>query len=344
MKNIKMNLNNSSYQINALYQINISDQINTSNINYFKINTSKINTSKINTSKINTYEKDIIYGKDVFGKEISFSDIKNTINTFNKNRVYHIHNIYGLGDSVFNFILFYQIKNYIEDNNIKIFYYTKKEYLHQLKEFICSPNIFLSFLEMKPPNSIELWINNGFFEYRHDRQNMPVCFNLYYNKFFNNVIKKLNFNLTLDKILYYYDNDLLIRYDNLPDKYKNFDIMILNSTPFSQQYEYKKDIWDNYIMKLNNHFKILTTTKVDGVLCTFDDNLSIKDIASLSTKAKVIIAINSGVMPGLLNYYTLTTVKHFYIFDNNCYYSYPNFENKKYITDITIEELTKYIS
>ena len=33
MKNIKMNLNNSSYQINALYQINISE-----------INTSKINT------------------------------------------------------------------------------------------------------------------------------------------------------------------------------------------------------------------------------------------------------------------------------------------------------------
>jgi saccharopine dehydrogenase-like NADP-dependent oxidoreductase len=120
--------------------------------------------------------------------------------------------------------------------------------------------------------------------------------------------------------------------------------MILNSTPFSGQYDYKKDIWDNYIINLNNHFKIITTTKVDGVLCTYDYNLTIKDIASLSTKAKVVIAINSGVMPGLLNYYTLTTVKHFYIFDNRCYYSYPNFENKKYITDISIDELTKYIN
>ena len=274
--------------------------------------------------------------------------IKSTlyINSFYKNKVYHLHNIYGLGDSVFNFILFYQIKNYIEDNNIKIFYYTKKEYLHQLKEFICSPNIFLSFLEIKPDFSLELWINNNFFEYTHnyaESLQKPLNYNIFYNRFFNNVIKKLNFNLVLDKFLYY-DDDLLNRYDNIPDKYKNFDIMILNSTPFSGQYEYKKDIWDNYIMKLNNHFKILTTTKVDGLLCTFDDNLSIKDIASLSTKAKVIIAINSGVMPGLLNYYTLTTVKHFYIFDNRCYYSYPNFENKKYITDITIDELNKYIN
>jgi hypothetical protein len=271
--------------------------------------------------------------------------IKSTIyiNKFYKDKVYHLHNIYGLGDSVFNFILFYQIKKYIEDNNIKIFYYTKKEYLSQLKEFICSPNIFLSFLEMKPSRSIELWVNNEFFEYRNDKQNKPMCYNLYYKIFFNNVIKKLNFNLTLDKFLYY-DDDLLNRYDNLPDKCKNFDIMISNSTPFSGQYDYKKDIWDNYIINLNNHFKIITTTKVDGVLCTYDYNLTIKDIASLSTKAKVVIAINSGVMPGLLNYYTLTTVKHFYIFDNRCYYSYPNFENKKYITDISIDELQMFIS
>jgi hypothetical protein len=119
--------------------------------------------------------------------------------------------------------------------------------------------------------------------------------------------------------------------------------MILNSTPFSGQYEYNKAIWDNYIINLNRRFKIITTTKVHNVLCTYDDKLTIKDIASLSTKAKVVIAINSGVFPGLLNYYTLTSVKHFYIFDNRSYYSYPNFENKSCITDIKIEELSRYI-
>ena len=80
---------------------------------------------------------------------------KKHISSFTKNKEYHLHNSYHLGDNVFNFILFYLIKDYIEANNIKIFYYAKKEYYNQLKEFICSENISLSFFDLKPNNSIE---------------------------------------------------------------------------------------------------------------------------------------------------------------------------------------------
>ena len=278
--------------------------------------------------------------KKILIKKTDFELIKCTQNiiNFHKNKIYHIHNSYNLGDSVFNFILFYQIKNYIEQNNIKIFYYAKKEYLPQLKEFLCSPNIFLSFLELKPPSSIELWINNDFFEYKHVEQVMPICFNLYYKTFFNNVLKKLYIAFKIDRF-FYEDDNLITRFDNIPDKYKNFDILIINSQPLSGQYNYNKSEWDNYIINLSNNFKILTTTKVENILCTTDNNLTIKDIAALSTKAKVIIAINSGVVPGLLNIYTLQNVKHFYTFDTRCYYSYPNFKYTKLITDISIDEL-----
>jgi saccharopine dehydrogenase-like NADP-dependent oxidoreductase len=74
-----------------------------------------------------------------------------------------------------------------------------------------------------------------------------------------------------------------------------------------------------------------------------DDKLTVKDIAALSTQAKVIIAVNSGVIPGLFNIYTLKNVRHFYTFDRLLFYSYPNFEDKKNITDISISELKKYI-
>ena len=278
-------------------------------------------------------------------KVIKILTTTNIINTFSRNKIYHVHNHGGLGDSVFNMILFYNIKHYIEKNNIRIFYYVKKDYLSQLREFNCSNNIFLNYIDKAPKFSLELWINNDFFEYTHIHavsvQN-PSNYNVFYKKFFNIVLKKLNINRPIYRLTYY-DDELISRYNNLQIKYKNIDIMILNSVPFSGQYEYNKAIWDNYIIKLNNNFEVITTTKVRGVLCSGDDNLSIKDIASLSTKAKVVIAINSGVFPGLLNYYTLTSVKHFYIFDNRCYYSYPNFENKKCITDITIEELSRYI-
>jgi len=268
---------------------------------------------------------------------------KRYINLFTKNKVYHLHNSYHLGDNVFNFILFYLIKDYIEHNNIKIFYYAKKEYCPQLKEFMCSKNIYLSFWEVKPNCSIELWINDKLFDNRHDNQKMPLCFNEFYKIFFTEVLKKLSIPIKISRF-YYEDPTLITRYNEFHDKYKKFDIFILNSKPLSGQFEYNKHQWDNYIINLTRHFNILTTTKVNNdILCTMDDNLTVKDIASLSTNAKVIIAINSGVIPGLFNIYTLKNVRHVYVFDTRCFYSYPNFENKQNITDISVDELQKYI-
>ena len=199
------------------------------------------------------------------------------IKTFNENNVYYLHNSYHLGDNVFNFILFYIIKPFIEENNIKIY-------------------------------------------------------------FFNKVLQKLNLNVSISK-LYYSDKNLINRYNKLNDKYKNIDILVINSQPLSGQYNYNKHEWDNYITKLYSLYKVITTTKVNNFLCTTDDNLYIKDIAAISTHVKVVIAINSGVLPSLLNIKTLTNVKKFFVFDNRCYYSYPNFEIVNNIDSISINDL-----
>ena len=261
-------------------------------------------------------------------------------------KILYFYNKYGLGDSVFNMIFFTIIKHFIFHNSITIYYYTKSEYITQLQEFINNyKNIILGSFDTKPPNSIELWIDNDSLGYTFSEKANKiqiVNYNKYYKNFFNIILKKLNININISKFVYK-DEDLLNRYNFISDKYKHFDILILNSIPNSGQYNYVKNTWDNFILKLNNKFNILTTNKVKGVLCTYDDKLTIKDIASLSTKAKIVIAINSGVLPGLLNIYTLKTVRHFYIFDDRCYYSYPNFENKKFITDITFEELEQYL-
>ena len=130
----------------------------------------------------------------------------------------------------------------------------------------------------------------------------------------------------------------------LNEKYKNIDILVLNSQPLSEQYNYNKTEWDNYIILLNTKYKIATTTKVnENVLCTMDDNLTIKDVAAISTHAKIIIAVNSGVVPGLLNKYTLNNVNHVYIFDDRCKFSYKKFENCDSIKEITVSNINKYI-
>lgn len=261
----------------------------------------------------------------------------------------HLHNIYGLGDSVFNLILFFHMKQYIEDHNITILYYAKTEYIHQLNQFINSKNVILDSLSLKPDHSIHLWIGNSFFkpitfgEYMNHGRGR-VDYNGFYIAFFNHALKKINMDDFILHDIIYHDHELIERLDRISDKYKQFDILILNSQPFSGQYNYNKNRWNDHIQKMNTAFKIVTTTKVDGVLCTFDDNLSVKDIAALSTRAKIVIAINSGVVPGLLNSYTISNVKHFYIFDISCFYSYPNFTSlKNCITDITFDELKQYI-
>jgi hypothetical protein len=315
-----------------MYRTNIQQQIQQEKIQQEKIQQQKIQQKKREKQK-----------REKQKREKQKREKQKYIDAFIKNKVYHLHNSYHLGDNVFNCILFYLIKEYIEHNNITIFYYAKKEYHVQLKEFICSENVCLSCLDLKPPNSIELWIDDKLFDNRNEIQKNPSCFNEFYKIFFNEVLNKLKIPINIPRF-YYEDPELLNRYNNIHDKYKNFDILILNSQPLSGQFKYNKSQWDNYIIHLNTQFNILTTTKVNNdILCTMDDNLTVKDIAYLSTQAKVIIAVNSGVIVGLFNIYTLKNVRHVYVFDRIRFYSYPNFENKQNITDISVDELKKYI-
>lgn len=268
-------------------------------------------------------------------------------------RVHYLHNIYGLGDSVFNIIFFNLIEERIIADNILFCYFTKNEYIQQLTQFIkpgLVNHVKLFSLDKKPAHSIELWINNSHFVYTFERSLINLQYRVDYNEFylhyFRHVLQKLTINANIQSILYS-DNDLLVRANAIPPEYKPVDVLILNSQPCSGQYnDYNKCIWDKYIQHLNSNssLKIVTTTKVEGVLCTFDQNMTIKDIAALSTQAKVVIAINSGVFPGLLNVHTMESVKQFYIFDIHCYYSFPNFQKKSCITEISINELNCYVT
>ena len=260
------------------------------------------------------------------------------------NTTLYFHMPKHLGDSIFCCILFYNIQNYLTDNNIIIYYYACNEYLYQIQEFIQDTNnVKLFDILHKPTNSISLWIGDNYWEqsniYRYYKNNQNCYLNDFLVHFFNCVLLHINIPITMPTFTYS-SNDLLNRYNNLDAKYANVDILILNSVPCSNQYHYDKTIWDNYIVELNQIYKIVTISKVTNVLSTADDNLTIKTIAAISTHAKVIIAINSGPFVGCLNKYTLNNVLKCYIFDKDFRYSYPKFEHKMLdIRDITIEEL-----
>lgn len=264
-------------------------------------------------------------------------------------KILHCHANHHLGDIMFTFIVLYNIKEYLENNDTTVFFYTRTEHIEQMKDFKPIKEMQFFDFSQKPENSIEIWnCDDYFFEpdrkkHNHSKHFSGMSQNSYYVKYFNirlNEVFKIPLSL---KEFSYIDEELVTRFEKLPDVYKNKDILIINSDPMSNQFSYNPNNWKHAINLLNSKYKIVTTKKIDdSVLCTRDFNLKIKDIAALSTNIKVVIAINTGPLAALFNKYTLENVKKFYIFDNRTYFDYPKFENKNFLRDIPLEELDKY--
>jgi hypothetical protein len=264
----------------------------------------------------------------------------------------HMYNEHHLGDCIFACIYFQNIQKYIEENNIHIFYYVHQDYIHEVKEFIFSKNIHLQNLDNK--QGFDSWIGNTMMKTEmikvftnkdsHLVKNNKVMLNDFLVEFFNEVSEKHQIPCRLHSYQYM-SPALLDTYYDLPSQYKNIDILIINSEPGSHQYNYDENTWNRRILQLNEKYNIVTTKKVDSVKCTRDHDLSIFKIAAISTRAKVIISINTGPLTGIFNVYTLNHVKKIYCFDKNNFYTCPPFEDKGNASPFSIEfsELDKYI-
>ena len=233
---------------------------------------------------------------------------------------------------------FNKLKDYLETNNIHILYYLNEQYINQVSEFIISKNIHIFPINIK--KGIDLWIENKNLPFTLSiSKSLGLSYNNFYKIFFNSISKKLNIPFDITSF-YYEDNELIERYERLPEKYKNIDVLIVNSLPMSGQFEYIEDDWINLIIQFSKKYKTVITKKINHqVNCTLDDNLSIKTIGAMSIKAKVIIAVNTGVVSGLLNIHTLNNVLHYCNLDKFVFFDYPKFTNYDNLKKINITYL-----
>lgn len=270
--------------------------------------------------------------------------LKKSVLTNISDRVINIHNKHHLGDQVFNIIYFNKIAEYLKTNNITILYYLQPRYINQVSEFLLTENVKL--LPLNGNNldvGIHFWIGNTSLIYNnHSPEYLKFSYNKFYVKFFNFFSRSINIPANIQSLAYT-DPDLLIRYEKLNDKYKNIDLLIVNSVPLSKQLVYNESEWIQFVKLFANKYNIVTTKKVDTIKCTLDDKLTIKDIAALSTKAKVIIAVNTGVVPGLLNEYTINNVKAFYSLDLYVYYNLKNFASYRRLNALPIKRIFKIL-
>ena len=178
----------------------------------------------------------------------------------------HFHGNHHLGDIMISFIVLYNIKQYFEDNNKTVYYYMRHEHIEQMNDFKPIKGMQIFDISNAPPNSIELWDCNDYIFEQNGRKNKyskmysGLSQNRYYLKYFNIKLKELNIPVTIKRFCYE-DEDLFYRYEKLHEKYKNVDILIINSEPLSGQYVYNIDNWNKGISILNEKYKIVTTKK-----------------------------------------------------------------------------------
>ena len=292
-----------------------------------------------------------------------------------KNKVINLFCNWHLGDNIFVMIYLYNCKDYIIKNNITVNFYMKEKYIKQVKEFKCCPNIHLhkiiinknciipKIIEHKYEalydtfsdiqacdtnipydaiNTTQVW-NSPLEYFLKDYTLFKEGNNKYpFNKFLKNILSRVGKKVGLPKLkkFEYTDPELLARFDKLKNIYKKADILVINSIPRTMQFDMEKNkkAFDNCIHNLSKKHNIVTTEKVGNLPCSRDDNLSVKDIAAISTNVKYIIAINTGPLIGCLNSYALKNVKKWFEFDINMPFIYKNF-----VVNPTFEEILEEI-
>lgn len=258
-----------------------------------------------------------------------------------------VFNEYHLGDCFWNLLYLNKIRKYLEEKNIIINFYIGEVYIKQISEFVLSQNIKilpLTQLENKE-KATNIWVGNNTIRHyiwnmHHLVKSKRIGFNDFLTMFHKEIFTNLNLSIDFQDYIYE-DSSLLTRYETLDPKYKNVDFLIVNSKPLSYQYTYNEELWSKLLDKLTEEgYNIVTTLKYKNLKCTMDDDLTIKDIAAISTHSKNIISIATGPLPPLVNVHTMSYVNCFFVIDDD-EFMFFNYTKCKNITDL--QKLIDYI-
>ena len=235
-------------------------------------------------------------------------------------REFHFYNVYHYGDNILNLKFINNISEYLDKYNIIIHYYYNDTYVKnrgELERYINTPRIKINSIYNIPENSIHLWMG--------DKINNTdlFTFDTYYNLFYKHILSILHITDNICTSLYQKEEYLINLYkiinNKCNNKYKNIDILILNSTPQSRQPAPDINEFNKLCINLNKQYNICITDYIENdrtIKCTRDDYLKIQDIGAISTSCKYIIAIHSGPITACYNSYTKKNVIKWWIFGN----------------------------
>ena len=256
--------------------------------------------------------------------------------------IHHFYNKWHYGDNILNLKFFLNISSLLKERGILIHYYYDTEYCKnadELERYVDSDCVKLHPLSEKPDTAVETWMGNKIDGVTHEE--FERYFSLYYKKL-RTLLELDDPDLNICTSLYQNEPYLDTIYDALDSKFKDIDILIMNSEPGSGQFIYNKVEVDKFCIRLSKSYKIVTTSPViEYITSTMRDGLKLQDIGAISTHAKYIITANSGPFTACCNRKAKMNVQHWFLLDNNIF----KFNEIKYtaITDLNqiISETSK---
>jgi hypothetical protein len=231
-------------------------------------------------------------------------------------RIINLYNEFHLGDGIFTI---HFLNKYL-DYDIIFNFYVHEQYIDELTKHIKNNNIKLFSLNNGgiPNDSHNIWIGHDRY-YFNRIMNFNFMFDLFYVDFFKMISKKLNLE---PKILN--NTDLLFDNSNFNVSInKTFDYLIINSIPYSGQFNYNENDFINLCDQFNKqNISFITTKKINSYECTLDHNMSLVDIGNLSNYCDNIISINTAPIITTFTTENIDKVKKRLVLDKFLSYSY----------------------
>jgi hypothetical protein len=100
----------------------------------------------------------------------------------NTETLIYTRNIYHLGDCIYSMIFFYNIEEYIKNNNIIIYFFCADENYEQILDFNNCSNIVIFPLSTCPNNKCvhDLWIGSNDYKYNWFNKNENIKYDYFF--------------------------------------------------------------------------------------------------------------------------------------------------------------------
>jgi len=253
---------------------------------------------------------------------------------------FHFYNDFHIGDAIMIFRFLWSIRQLILSKDVHItFHYSEynQQYMRELQRYEDISFLTMKPISEKPYNAIRLWIGDDI-DGVH-----PHNYEIYHEKYHNKIrtilgleSEVINCGLFLNEP---YLDDI---YSALSDKYKDIDIIVVNSLAYSGQFKRNLDELNNLARELSRTYKVVTTSKVDGIACTIDDGLALQDISAVTGHAKYVIAVQTAPLCAMYTTTARNSVKKWFILTTNGHHYVHRTIDYTMITDGDLAKVYAY--